>query len=313
MTFILGESWDPDGGDAGTCPDNYNVEFAREFRYDTARARYLNRELDTEDLMQNPQVYTVVSETWSDYDDDEIHGDFEIESNEAEELRSFEPGIATVDGFASSGSTNTKYYHGDLIGTTRVQSTSSTTTGAAVYTAFGELVSGTNHRYGYAGAWGYESHDNFPFHQVGRRYYDPSAGRFLQRDPLGVLGALNLYAYVDSSATVHVDETGEEKVKTPHGWRDAKTGRFTKPPLWRRVWKWSRTRIPIYACGSAAAAAAHRIGGKPYEDPIDVTLDIIENIGRAKYNDAYWRQQSKQIQKFPKHHQQSIDRNMPWG
>jgi len=116
-----------------------------------------------------------------------------------------------VDGFASSGSSNTKYYHADLIGTTRVQSTSSITTGAAVYTAFGELVSGTNHRYGYAGEWGYQAHafsNAPPYLHVGYRYYDPSSGRFLQRDPIGLFGGGNIYAYVHAVPTNRVDPAG---------------------------------------------------------------------------------------------------------
>ncbi len=38
---------------------------------------------------------------------------------------------------------------------------------AVVYTAFGERISGSmsgpSDRYGYAGSWGYQAHDDFPF------------------------------------------------------------------------------------------------------------------------------------------------------
>jgi RHS repeat-associated protein len=97
-------------------------------------------------------------------------------------------------------------------------------TGAAVqssvYSAFGMRVSGTNHRYGYDGAWGYQSHSfdevpfgmdpdtAFPFLHVGHRYYDPSTGRFLQRDPIGIQGGINVYEYLSSSPVNALDPLG---------------------------------------------------------------------------------------------------------
>jgi len=43
---------------------------------------------------------------------------------------------------------------------------------------------------------------------VGARYYDPSTGRFLQRDPIGIAGGLNVYAYVGNRPTVRIDPLG---------------------------------------------------------------------------------------------------------
>jgi RHS repeat-associated protein len=40
------------------------------------------------------------------------------------------------------------------------------------------------------------------------RYYDPLKGRFLQRDPLGYLDGVNLYAYVGNRPTAFTDPTG---------------------------------------------------------------------------------------------------------
>jgi RHS repeat-associated protein len=86
-----------------------------------------------------------------------------------------------------------------------------------VYTAFGQPVCAiaggsctgvANPRYGYAGAWGYQSNDEFPFLHVGARYYDPATGRFLQRDPIGITGGLNVYAYVRNGPTIRIDPDG---------------------------------------------------------------------------------------------------------
>ena len=48
----------------------------------------------------------------------------------------------------------------------------------------------------------------FPFLHVGHRYYDPATGRFLQRDPIGILGGSNVYDYVASVPTINVDPEG---------------------------------------------------------------------------------------------------------
>jgi RHS repeat-associated protein len=193
---------------AGNCC----VGFAREFRYDAARARYLVRAFDVSaetGLNHSPPLFNVVSDTWTDYDDDEVYGDYTLSGATATNVRSFQPGIATVDSFASAGGSNTKYYHADLIGTTRAMtvSTGLVDSGtASVYTAFGERVSGANHRYGYAGAWQYQAHGDFPYLHVGHRYYDPGSGRFVQRDPLGTWGGLNPYLYAPSpTATIDPD------------------------------------------------------------------------------------------------------------
>ncbi|GAB4111886.1 MAG: hypothetical protein Kow00105_20410 [Phycisphaeraceae bacterium] len=100
----------------------------------------------------------------------------------------------------------------------------------------GELPSGTP-RWAYAGGWGYQSgldpvatggsSDNplafrsllavagsnadlspIALQHVGWRWYDPSIGRFLQRDPIGIGGGLNEYAYCAGKPLAAVDPTG---------------------------------------------------------------------------------------------------------
>jgi RHS repeat-associated protein len=86
-----------------------------------------------------------------------------------------------------------------------------------VYTAFGEPIyseppaqAGGPTRYLYAGAWGYENLNDaaFPYLHVGERWYDPATGRFLQRDPIGLFGGLNVYRYVRNNPVAIVDPSG---------------------------------------------------------------------------------------------------------
>ena len=206
VTFVLGERWDWDGNPADD-PTGYDIAYAREFRYDGARQRYLNRELDPNELRDN-DLLVALNDVWSDYDGDEIYGDFAIDEDENLTYeRWYEPGLARVIKTPYE-TVETEYYHGDLIGTTRDVSYKGYSTAPAVYSAFGELVSGTNHRYGYAGAYGYQTDNAFPFVHVGARYYDPGTGRFLQRDPIGIRSGTHLYAYVGNAPTVFVDPSG---------------------------------------------------------------------------------------------------------
>jgi len=58
------------------------------------------------------------------------------------------------------------------------------------------------------------------------RYYDPSLGRFVSQDPIGITDDVNLYAYVGNNAINRVDPTGltcEKKmliINFEAGWRN---------------------------------------------------------------------------------------------
>jgi RHS repeat-associated protein len=49
------------------------------------------------------------------------------------------------------------------------------------------------------------------------RNYDPTIGRFGESDPLGLLGGLNTYAYVDNNALSFIDPSGLEAVRCRRG------------------------------------------------------------------------------------------------
>jgi RHS repeat-associated protein len=221
-------------GEGSVFANSYERTFAWEFRYDSMRARYMAREVDPDDL-DTP----LSPQQWHDYDGDMIYRDWKRTPSGGGTitLGTFHlPGIGQVTSPATGE--DPIYVHTDHLGTTRMITDNTETGGnpdpkiiyASIFSAFGEVISidpdgeGTMYsppnndqtdRYGYVGAHGYQSHvwhdDDtawFPFHHVGARYYDPSTGRFLQRDPIGVYGGINVYNYVDGNPTKAVDPNG---------------------------------------------------------------------------------------------------------
>jgi len=162
--------------------------------------------------------------------------DYEVSSSKswaAEEQLRYLPGMGTqadltID--ANGYPDEATYYHGDLIGSTMLLTDGvGQTVNTAAYTAFGEYIAPSGDiggdlpadfsRYGYAGAHGYESgmmtiqgaNPNLPpitLQHLGERWYQPALGRFVQRDPIGILGGANVYLYCDASPLFSVDPTG---------------------------------------------------------------------------------------------------------
>ncbi|MBN4058960.1 RHS repeat-associated core domain-containing protein [bacterium AH-315-J04] len=238
VTYMLGETWNT--GTSGNCVNDYTITYAREFRYDGSRRRYLNRELDPVAL-QNDNQYIELPTTsvWSDYVGNNVYSDYEVHfgadqnANPPEplftDLAMYQPGIGHVTGL-DTPFPDSSYYVTNHLGTTmnRFGKDNAIAASQATYSAFGERIDpGTHERYGYAGAWGYQQHNTFEytgsgeqmpnatkhmafqFSHVGARYYDPAVGRFMQRDPIGVSGGLNVYEYVGNIPTLHVDPSGE--------------------------------------------------------------------------------------------------------
>lgn len=89
-------------------------------------------------------------------------------------------------------------------------------TGATEYDAYGKeayqdvFVDRGDLRF--AGAKGYVNDDATGWQQLGARLYLPQIGRFLQQDPIGQAGGLNLYAYCEDSPLTHTDPTGLDKL-----------------------------------------------------------------------------------------------------
>lgn len=117
-----------------------------------------------------------------------------------------------------SGSTS-HFYHGDQLGSTRGLSNSSQSiTDAREYDSFGLTIAtsgSTATPFRFAGGEGYQADADSGLMLLGARYYDPSLGRFISRDPIGYEGGLNLYGYCENDPVNHSDPSGHVGVPFP--------------------------------------------------------------------------------------------------
>ena len=121
------------------------------------------------------------------------------------------PLFARVDN--ADGGKRYVYYHNDHLATPqRVTDKSGTVVWAADYDSFGQAneraVTGQPfaNPLRYPGQY-YDAESGL--HYNDRRYYDPATGRYTTRDPIGLEGGINLYAYAAQSPGNFADPTGE--------------------------------------------------------------------------------------------------------
>jgi RHS repeat-associated protein len=211
------------GYEIDTNCDDITPTWAREFRYDGDRARYAVIERDPDDMEPT-------GATWHEYVGDNVYKDLSISptTGAVTVAASYAHGYSLASMALDPGgqSPARTYFHGDMLGTTRlITNFSAAPIQSPAFTAFGEPlplpaaggpVSQPNlgTRYAYVGGWGYQndgaaaaSRDIGMLH-VGARYYDPAIGRFLMRDPIGIAGGLNVYAYAGNSPTSRIDPNG---------------------------------------------------------------------------------------------------------
>jgi RHS repeat-associated protein len=64
-----------------------------------------------------------------------------------------------------------------------------------------------------------EWNNNAEIYYYGRRFYDPSLQRWLNRDPIQEVGGINLYAFVGNNPLTWIDYLGQKTVFVPPGWQ----------------------------------------------------------------------------------------------
>jgi RHS repeat-associated protein len=117
-------------------------------------------------------------------------------------------GPNTDDPIIRATATSAQYFHQDGLGSVMAVTNNLGGTDATQrFDAWGNKVAstGTGPRYGYTGREPEET--GLTYYRA--RYYDPTIGRFTQRDPIGLNGGINQYAYVGGNPINLVDPTGE--------------------------------------------------------------------------------------------------------
>lgn len=113
-------------------------------------------------------------------------------------------------GVSERRSSTTKFYGTDRLGTNTVETnTSQSVTSTKTYDAFGALVSSTGSSaspFGFVGKAGYQEDSDSGLKLLGHRYYDPSTGRFVTRDPVGE--GRNWYSYCNNNPLSGLDPLG---------------------------------------------------------------------------------------------------------
>ncbi len=122
----------------------------------------------------------------------------------------------------------------------------------------------------------------------GYRYYDPVLGRWLNRDPIGEAGGVNLYAYVNNCPSLYVDAWGLDdytvgSVPPPALKHDVGSGSFDsdiptrKDDIIRQKW---------YAAARAAAALGYHDAARHMKHFLDasgrtLTVDVCRMVDES--------------------------------
>jgi len=186
---------------------------------------YLGRRVTKTTYDTNHQPLTTVQYV---YDGDQIIAEYDGSNNL---LRKYVYGPGIDEPVAMITASGTKYYyHFDGLGSVIALSNIS---GGIVerysYDVYGEpnRVSAVGNPYMFTG----RAYDpNTGLYDYRARYYKPSIGRFLQTDPIGYSGGLNIYTYCGNNPINWIDPWGEAKrQKRPlnrPGLRHITAGRF---------------------------------------------------------------------------------------
>lgn len=137
--------------------------------------------------------------------------------------------ISRHNGTASTGSTT--YYMFDERGNVSERlDGSGSTVSVDMYTAYGTryTTDTTGDPFGFGAQAGYYTDTETGLVLCGHRFYDPAYGRWLNTDPIGYAGGINLYAYCSNNPIMGLDPSGFQ-TPTPVGSGDPPNEDPTNP------------------------------------------------------------------------------------
>ena len=151
------------------------------------------------------------------YDGDQVIAEYTSSNNLITKFV-YGPGIdEVVKGLSSKGTVPEWFYHYDGLGSvTNLTNSSGTIIESYSYDVFGKPLiknqagaiissSSLGNRYLFTGR---EFDSETGLYHYRARAYSPALGRFLQRDPIGYSGGMNLYSYVENNSVNWIDPLG---------------------------------------------------------------------------------------------------------
>jgi RHS repeat-associated protein len=131
----------------------------------------------------------------------------------------------------SDRSGSKEYFCYNAVGhTVALTDTSASVVKTDLYEAFGNIISSTGSSLNNRLANTKERDSSIGLDNHGFRYYDPSTGRYISRDPAGYIDGLNAYFYINNNPINHIDPLGltEEGDIQKALSLDPKTKKYTK-------------------------------------------------------------------------------------